>query len=376
MPYARRRPSAPDEALVRQRLEQLLGPGPARRDEPASDIWEGDGQGDGETTVFADRAGYVSADRAGYVSADRAGLVSGSSEVSGVSEVSGGLEVTGGLWRPRRAALEARTPPEDLLGAQLSDAPDTGRHRSGGGPPLLTVPGSLRRAQVRVSPATVLGMLLVVLLAAVVFGWRVWASGQASAPEPVVPIAAPDDGQVTADPTEEEPGDPESDAAAATPTVLVVHVAGAVTEPGVVELAPGSRVREAVEAAGGLAAEADTGRINLARSLADGERLWVPVPGEEEPEVPGGGQSSGGQPAAPGGAEPVEGGETSAGTAVDLNTADQAALESLPGVGPVTAGRILAWRDEHGRFSSAEELLEVSGIGERTLEQLRPHITW
>ncbi|WP_141762141.1 helix-hairpin-helix domain-containing protein, partial [Kytococcus sp. HMSC28H12] len=74
--------------------------------------------------------------------------------------------------------------------------------------------------------------------------------------------------------------------------------------------------------------------------------------------------------AAPGGAE-----EPGAGGALDLNTADQAALEELPGVGPVTAEHILAWRTEHGRFTSVDELMEVSGIGEKTLETLRPHVS-
>jgi competence protein ComEA len=175
-------------------------------------------------------------------------------------------------------------------------------------------------------------------------------------------------GPVTSD-AEGEPV-PADGATTAAPVPLVVHVSGAVHRPGVVELSPGARVQEAVAAAGGLTGEADPDRLNLARPLNDGERVWVPVPGEEEPDLVG--PETGPTPAAQPG-EPAGG---AAGPVVDLNAADQSALEELPGVGPVTAGRIVAWREEHGRFSSAEELLEVSGIGERTLEQLRPHLTW
>ncbi|RIK17507.1 MAG: competence protein ComEA [Acidobacteria bacterium] len=152
---------------------------------------------------------------------------------------------------------------------------------------------------------------------------------------------------------------------------LVVHVTGAVEEPGVVELPAGSRVVDAVRAAGGLTGEADQSSVNLARTLVDGEQLWVGRPGEEPPAgwsppaAEGPGRGAGGAAGASG-AQPAP---------LDLNTATQADLEELPGIGPVTAGHILAWRDEHGRFSRVDELLEVSGIGERTLAQLEPLVT-
>lgn len=326
--------------------------------------------------------GDVGADLALAGNLDGASMVTGDLD----GDFDGEPAVTGGRWRPRRSGVGSRTGPEELLGTQVEDQAVGGRHRAtppeeGRGPPLLSVPGSLRGALVRVSPAAVLGMVLVVLLAAVVFGWRVWASERAAAPEPVAPVtsgsATSEAAGVTAAPAAGRPEDaPDDEAPASAPTVLVVHVAGAVRAPGVVELAPGARVRDAVQAAEGLTGQADTARINLARPVADGERIWVPVPGEEEPELPvgsvppdpGGGGS-------PGGATSPEGSDGSV-PVVDLNSADQTALETLPGVGPVTAGRILAWREEHGSFSSAEELLEVSGIGERTLEQLRPHVSW
>src|SRR5690606_24242269 len=148
---------------------------------------------------------------------------------------------------------------------------------------------------------------------------------------------------------------------------LVVHVAGEVLEPGVVTVPVGSRVVDAVRAAGGLTEEADESTLNLARLLVDGERVWVGLPGETPPVAPG---PVGDAPSGGGG-----GGAAGPAAPLDLNAATQADLEELPGVGPVTAGHILAWRDQHGRFSSVDELLEVSGIGERTLAQLEPLVT-
>lgn len=148
-----------------------------------------------------------------------------------------------------------------------------------------------------------------------------------------------------------------------------MHVTGAVHDPGVVTLPAGTRVVDAVAAAGGLMEDADESSLNLARQLGDGEQLWVGRPGEEPPPgLPSPADTGGGTGTTADG----DGGQV---VVVDLNRATRAELEALPGVGPVTAGKILAWRDEHGGFSVAEELLEVSGIGERTLEQLRPYVT-
>lgn len=139
--------------------------------------------------------------------------------------------------------------------------------------------------------------------------------------------------------------------------VVVLHVLGAVVEPGIVELPVGSRVVDAIAAAGGPTAEADLAAVNLARVVADGEQLRVPIVGEVPPAG-----SGGSPPSSPG---------TAADGRVNLNTADAAALETLPGVGPALAARIIAWRDENGPFRSVDELSAVSGIGERTLDGLR-----
>ncbi len=155
---------------------------------------------------------------------------------------------------------------------------------------------------------------------------------------------------------------------------VVVHVVGQVHSPGVLRLPVGSRVSDAVAGAGGATARADLSGINLARLLQDGEQVRVPAPGEEvrEPAAPGGNGSVGGAGA---GGSPGGGGSAGAGGVVPLNTADLATLDTLPGVGPVLAQRILDWRAEHGRFAAVDELSEVSGIGEKLLARLRPLVS-
>jgi competence protein ComEA len=145
-------------------------------------------------------------------------------------------------------------------------------------------------------------------------------------------------------------------------TVVVVHVAGAVVAPGVHTLPAGSRVVDAIEAAGGLTAEADGSRINLAAPLTDGERVYVPKVGEVAP-APVAGASAG-----LGAGGPASG-------PVNLNDADEAALDALPGVGPATAAAIIEHRNQIGHFTSVDQLLDVRGIGEAKLEQLRPLVT-
>ncbi|RLK49521.1 ComEA family DNA-binding protein [Microbacterium telephonicum] len=137
---------------------------------------------------------------------------------------------------------------------------------------------------------------------------------------------------------------------------LYVHVAGAVMRPGLYRLAAGARVVDGVAAAGGLAPDADAAAINLARTLDDGEQLLVPRVGEAPP--PASGTAAGGAGAAAGGK-------------IDLNTADAAALETLPRIGPALAERILQWREDNGRFTSVDDLLSVPGIGDKLLAGLR-----
>jgi competence protein ComEA len=141
---------------------------------------------------------------------------------------------------------------------------------------------------------------------------------------------------------------------------VFVHVAGAVRRPGVYTLRAGARVADAVERAGGARASADLSAVNLASKLEDGRQVLVPR------RVGGGaaGAASGGAAAVPGvPAQPI-----------DLNTATLEQLDTLDGVGPATAQKIIDYRTEHGGFGSVDELGQVSGIGEKRLAALRDHV--
>ena len=139
-------------------------------------------------------------------------------------------------------------------------------------------------------------------------------------------------------------------------TVILVHVLGAVAHPGLYRLSGDARVMDAIAAAGGLDPAADPAGVNLARVLSDGEQLVVPAVGEvPPPAVDGQSEAAGGMP----------------GGLVDLNTATVADLDTLPRIGPALAQRILDWRVAHGRFSSVDDLRQVSGIGDKTFDGLR-----
>ncbi len=145
------------------------------------------------------------------------------------------------------------------------------------------------------------------------------------------------------------------------PAELIVDVVGKVRRPGIVTLPKGSRVYEAIQAAGGLKGRVDTTTLNMARELTDGEQVLVGLDPVDAATSPGGTSAGGSSPAgaAPGGAK------------VNLNTATAEQLDTLPGVGPVTAQAILGWRETNGRFASVDDLLDVKGIGEATLAELR-----
>ncbi|WP_193106842.1 ComEA family DNA-binding protein [Brachybacterium sp. FME24] len=153
------------------------------------------------------------------------------------------------------------------------------------------------------------------------------------------------------------------------PSELVVHVSGAVESPGVVKLPPGSRVDDALRAAGGATADGELSAVNLARTVTDGEQIHVPRPGEEPPAAVSA-PSGAGEGEDGGGADSSDAG-SSAGGHIDLNTATATDLEQLPGVGPAIAQRILEHREKNGPFTSVDGLLEVSGIGPATLEEIR-----
>jgi competence protein ComEA len=153
---------------------------------------------------------------------------------------------------------------------------------------------------------------------------------------------------------------------------VVVHVSGAVTSGGLVTLPAGARVGDAIEAAGGATVDADPARVNLARPLQDGEHVHLPRQGEEPPPGWDAGPVTDGSTQAP---EGPGGPGDGAGERVDLNRASTAELETLPGIGPAKAAAIVRHREQHGPFREPGDLRAVSGIGEKTFQQLADLVT-
>jgi competence protein ComEA len=153
---------------------------------------------------------------------------------------------------------------------------------------------------------------------------------------------------------------------------VVVSVVGLVHTPGLVTLAPGARIADALKAAGGVTDGADTIGLNMAREVGDGEQIVVGIaPVNGQPAVLGSAVSPGSTAPGPTSSAPRPG---KAGPAqlINLNTATVQQLDTLPGVGPVMAAAIVAWRDANGKFTSVDQLSEVDGIGPSRLEKLRP----
>jgi len=251
------------------------------------------------------------------------------------------------------ARLADRRPRERLAALGEHDAPD--RWASADAPTESAVPaGRVGRLAQRWLPARWRGARVdpgrmgaaafaaVAAVAAVVAAIGVWRDRPV--PEPAPPLAA-----VSATPDIGPSVTPSSHG-------LVVSVVGKVVQPGLVRLPEGARVADVLDAAGGALPGTDLAGLNLARKVADGEQVAVGVP---QPAEAAAGSAGGPAPAAgpPG--------------KVNLNQATLDQLDALPGVGPVTAQRILDWRTQHGRFSRVEQLREVDGIGERRFSQLR-----
>ncbi|HWL01999.1 MAG TPA: ComEA family DNA-binding protein [Microbacteriaceae bacterium] len=208
--------------------------------------------------------------------------------------------------------------------ADVSRARPARAERAEGDAPILVGPP---RARLRLAIGAVVVLLLAGLGGAVIAGLTAPRGGTVLVPGP-------------------------SPAATDDVLTVVVHVLGAVVAPGLYRLREGARVVDGIAAAGGFGPEAERSGLNLARVLNDAEQLVVPVIGAV-PETVGGAAG------------------LAADGRVNLNTADRAALETLPRVGPAMADRIIAWRDRNGGFRAAEDLLQVAGIGEKTFDAMR-----
>lgn len=215
------------------------------------------------------------------------------------------------------------------------------------------------RAPERAGRRIGVGAAVVLLIAALVVAVVMTAVGQQTGQ-----VVEPGDGAGQGDgagPDEGSgPGVPASSSAAG--GILFVHVLGAVRRPGLFEVRDGARVIDVVSAAGGLAPTADPAGVNLARLVNDGEQLYIPRLGEAQPGAPPGITGTGGAPGGTGGK-------------VNLNSASIAELDTLPRIGPLMAQRIIDYREANGRFTSIDDLRNVTGIGEKTFDGLKELIT-
>jgi competence protein ComEA len=254
---------------------------------------------------------------------------------------------------PRSAATRSGSvaPAPVAFGPVASEASSVGPPGSGPGSSMTGPAGGLTALGAfdpgRRGVKALAAVAAVVVLVAAVLAWRARPSVDpvAALPEPVAAVEAP--------------------GTAATPTgppgEVVVAVAGKVRRPGLVRLPAGARVADALHAAGGAKAGADPALLNLARKVVDGELILVGV------TPPPGAPAAAGPAAGPAGAAP--------GGPVNLNTATLADLDTLPGVGPVLAQRILDHREQHGGFASVGDLRKVDGIGSSRYEQLKDLVT-
>lgn len=252
--------------------------------------------------------------------------------------------------RPRSAADE---PPL---------VPLPGRHAARRGTRLAEslVPATLR-GRVALGPGAVAVVALVVAAGLAITAWLVV---RGDPEQPMVAVSAPAAGEELVSLGSDAPAvgsstpaTPATGTSAAGP--VTVDVSGKVRRPGIAVLDAGSRVVDAIEAAGGARSGVDLSSLNLARVLVDGEQIVVGADAPAPVALPSSAVSG-----APG-----------PGQLVNLNAASAAELETLPEVGPVTAAAIVAWRDTNGGFTSVNELLEIDGIGDATLGQIAPYVT-
>jgi competence protein ComEA len=242
-------------------------------------------------------------------------------------------------------------------------------HEPGGRPGRLGmlarrwVPEAWRGARLDPGRPGAVALVLVAAVAAVLAAVGVWSGRPQAEPVGGLPAVGIDTAVPSAPPSAQPPLAAATATTPAAPAAeLVVSVAGRVRRPGLVSVPDGSRVADVLHAAGGALPGTDLATVNLARRVADGEQVSIGVPAAVD-AAPAGPAASGDA------AAPASGGK------VDLNKATLEQLDGLPGVGPVTAQRILDWRTRSGRFSRVDQLREVEGIGERRFSQLKDLVT-
>jgi len=223
---------------------------------------------------------------------------------------------------------------------------------------------STLQGRVRLGPSHLTVLAVVVLAALALTGWWFAHAGTGAGTE-VAPVASVAASSPTTLVSPAALSSGSSTLAGGSPSAspsgrLVVDVTGRVRRPGIVTLPVGARVVDAVRAAGGARPGASLSGLNLARPLTDGEQVVVGVPAVSGVAAP---------------AASATGGATATTPLVNVNSAGQPELEELPGVGPVTAQAILSYRQEIGAFTSVDQLLDVSGIGDATLAKIAPYVT-
>ncbi len=219
----------------------------------------------------------------------------------------------------------------------------------------------LKRSQLsKISPNVLKASaaVFIAIFAIVIFRWAVTSSAQPLDIESASGLSSSSEqGDLAASDTDLASDDVDAQAAIA---MHIVHITGAVVSPGVYEVEEGSRVIDAIEAAGGLATDASSEAINLARVISDGEQIHIPTVEEV----------ASGQVSVSSGQSSITSTQSTAQSLINLNTATEEQLDSLPGIGPVTAANIISYREENGGFSSIEEIQKVSGIGEAKFAQI------
>ena len=215
---------------------------------------------------------------------------------------------------------------------------------------LTDKPSRFRWALTAVSARAIL--IVVLVIAGAAWAWINRPPGQSAGSAATSAVLSDELSKTTAIPSTTKE-------TSTTPSSIVVYVSGAVNKPGVYTLGGDARVTNLLQAAGGATDQADLALLNLAEPLADGHHVHVPLHGDPASAPQPGVQQSGVSSTGP----------------IDINTADVQTLQSIPGVGPATAQRIVDWRESHGRFSRIDDLLEISGIGEKTLEKIRSVVT-